>query len=260
MRLCGERALVTGGGSGLGRALTLALVGLGAEVWIVGRTPETLAGTRELAAERADRVHPVTCDLRDPDAVQAAVDALPAPPDLLVNNAAGAYVALAEDVSPRGFAAVVDASLTSVFHVSRAWMLARREAGGGGVVVNVSSATVDGGSPGTVHSGAAKAGVVSMTKTLAIEWARYGIRVNAVAAGAFETEGAARQIWSDEAIRDRIVRAVPLRRIAAVEEIVGPCLFLLSTAASYVTGDVLRVDGGWALNPWLYIDPEDADR
>jgi NAD(P)-dependent dehydrogenase (short-subunit alcohol dehydrogenase family) len=251
-------ALVTGGGSGLGRALTLALASDGVDVLVVGRTEAKLLETAELAATLPGRVTTAVCDLRDADAVAALFAATEDVPYILVNNAAGAFVAFAEEISPSGWNAVVSSTLNSTFYVSSAWMKARvAQAGGGGVILNVSSATCAGGSPGTVHSGAAKSGVTSMTKSLAAEWGRYGIRVNALEAGAFHTEGGATQIWSDPSISERIERKVVLGRIADLDEMVQPARFLISPAASYMTGSIVKVDGGWSLNPWLYISPDD---
>lgn len=251
-------ALITGGGSGLGQAMALSLANSGVAVTIVGRTEEKLRQTVGLAAAAPIPVDYVVCDLRDPDAVAAMFDSMESVPYVLVNNAAGAFVAFAEDVSPSGWLAVVNSTLNSTFFVSSAWMKARRRTcGGGGVILNISSATCAGGSPGTVHSGAAKSGVTSLSKTLAVEWARFGIRVNALEAGAFHTEGGATQIWAKPHIAERIESSVALGRIADLDEIVQPALFLVSPGASYMTGSIVRVDGGWSLNSWLYISPED---
>lgn len=253
-----QSALITGGGSGLGREMALRLAADDVHVTVVGRTLEKLKETAELAADLPGPVDVEVCDLRDPEAVQAMVDRLDWVPHILVNNAAGAFVAFAEDISPSGWMAVVDSTLNSTFHMSRAWMKGRHAQGDpSGVILNISSATCAGGSPGTVHSGAAKSGVTSMTKTLAVEWARYGIRVNALEAGAFMTEGAASQIWSQPHIAERIESNIPLGRIADLDEMVEPALFLISSKSSYMTGSIVRVDGGWALNPWLYISPDD---
>lgn len=251
-------AIVTGGGTGLGRAITLRLAAAGIDVWIAGRRGELLEETRELAGPNGSRVHPHPCDLRDPEACAGLVAAVTGPgAAMLVNNAAGAYVALAEDVTPNGWRAVVEASLNAPFYVTSAWAKRRISEGGGGVVLNIASATTDGGSPGTVHSGVAKSGLVSMTKTLAREWARYKIRVNALSPGPFETPGVADWIWNKKTIRDRVENAVPLGYIAPLDEIVEPALFLLSRAARYATGTVLKVDGGWTLTDWLYISPNE---
>jgi NAD(P)-dependent dehydrogenase (short-subunit alcohol dehydrogenase family) len=255
-----ERAIVTGGGTGLGRELALRLADAGVDVWIAGRRPEPLEETKLLAADRPGGVFPVPCDLRDPEACAALVAAVDGDgAGLLVNNAAGTFVAPAEDVTPNGWRAVIEASLNAPWYVTRAWAQRRIGAGAGGVVLNIASATTDGGSPGTVHSGAAKAGLVSMTKTLATEWARFGIRVNALSPGAFDTPGAAEWIWSRERIRERIESAVPLGYVAPLDEIVEPALFLLSRQSRYATGSVLKVDGGWTLTDWLYVHPDDAE-
>jgi len=252
-------ALVTGGGTGLGRGLALRLAAAGVDVWIAGRRRELLEETRDIAGAEAGRVHPYPCDLRDPAACVELVEAVdgPAGAGILVNNAAGTFTALAEDVSPNGWHAVIDATLNAPFYVTSAWAKRRIRDGAGGVVLNIASATTDGGSPGTVHSGAAKSGLISMTKTLAAEWARFGIRVNALSPGPFETSGAADWIWTDKAIRERVVSAVPLGYIAPVDEVVDPALFFLSKAARYATGSVLKLDGGWTLTDWLYIRPND---
>jgi NAD(P)-dependent dehydrogenase (short-subunit alcohol dehydrogenase family) len=251
-------ALVTGGGTGLGQALALRLVAAGIEVAIVGRRLEPLIETRNLAGDAADRLRLHTCDLRDAEACTDLIEEI-GETGMLVNNAAGTFVAKAEDISPNGWRAVVDSTLNAPFYVTSAWGKRRIREGQGGVVVNIASATTDGGSPGTVHSGAAKAGLISMTKTLAMEWARFGIRVNALSPGPFETPGAASWIWKQDRIRARVESSVPLGYIAPLDEIVHPALFLLSTAARYATGSVLKVDGGWTLTHWLYVHPDDLE-
>lgn len=253
-------AIVTGGGTGLGRALALKLAEAGVDVWAAGRRLEPLEETQELAGHNSHRIHPYACDLRDPKACVALAEAVsPAGAGMLVNNAAGAFVAFAEDISPNGWRAVIDSSLNAPFYMTSAWGKRRIREGGGGVVLNIASATTDGGSPGTVHSGAAKSGLISMTKTLATEWARFGIRVNALSPGPFETAGAADSIWKERSTRDRVEGAVPLGYIASLDEIVDPALFLLSKAARYANGTVLKIDGGWTLTDWLYIRPSEGE-
>jgi len=253
-------AIVTGGGTGLGRAITLRLAEAGVDVWIAGRRIELLEETKALAGANANRIHPRACDLRDSEACTEFVEAIESGgPAMLVNNAAGAYVALAEEVTANGWRAVIDASLNAPFYITSAWGKRRIREGGGGVVLNIASATTDGGSPGTVHSGAAKSGIVSLTKTLAVEWARYKIRVNALSPGAFDTPGVADWIWNKPEILDRVEGAIPLGYIAPLDEILEPALFLLSRAARYATGTVLKVDGGWTLTDWLYIRPGNGE-
>jgi NAD(P)-dependent dehydrogenase (short-subunit alcohol dehydrogenase family) len=253
-------AIVTGGGSGLGRVLALKLARDGLKVYVWGRREDALDQTAQLAVDLPGTIMPVVCDVSDPDQVDAAVAASTdesGVPGILVNNAAGAFVQFAEKISPRGWHVVLSASLHGVFLTSGSWCRARVESATGGVILNVTSATTDNGSPGTAHSGAAKAGVTSLTKSLAVEWSRWGIRVNAIAPGAFTTGAGAEQIWTDSSIEDRIRSAIPLGRFADVEDIAEPARFLLSRGANYITGAVLKVDGGWTLNPWLYETPDD---
>jgi NAD(P)-dependent dehydrogenase (short-subunit alcohol dehydrogenase family) len=253
-----DSAIVTGGGSGLGQALALALAADGLTVYVWGRRAEKLAETVSLAEDLAGRVVSVVCDVSVPEQVQEAIAASASgseTPGILVNNAAGAFVQMAEEISPNGWNAVMSATLNGVFYCSTSWCRARVATSGGGVILNVTSATTDNGSPGTAHSGAAKAGVHSLTKSLALEWSRWGIRVNAIAPGAFLTGGGAEQIWTDDSIEQRILNSVPLGRFADVEEIVEPAQFLVSAGARYMTGAVVKVDGGWTLNKWLYQTP-----
>jgi len=253
-------AIVTGGGSGLGRTLALKLARDGLDVYIWGRRVEPLEETSRLGANLRGTITPIVCDVSDSEQVDAAIAASTGDsgvPAILVNNAAGAFVQFAEKISPNGWHAVLSASLHGVFLTSSAWCRARVDHATGGVILNVTSATTDNGSPGTAHSGAAKAGVTSLTKSLALEWARWGIRVNAIAPGVFTTGAGAEQIWSNASIEDRIRSSIPLRRFANVDDIAEPARFLLSRGAGYITGAVLKVDGGWTLNQWLYETPVD---
>jgi NAD(P)-dependent dehydrogenase (short-subunit alcohol dehydrogenase family) len=171
--------------------------------------------------------------------------------DILVNNAAGNFICRAEDLSPNGWNAVVGIVLNGSFFCARSvgrHMIAR---GHGGAIVSVLANYVWTGSPGTIHSAAAKAGVMSMTQTLAVEWARHRIRVNAVAPGPIESPGAAKQLWSTQEAVERIVATVPLGRWGKPEEVAEAVVFLVSPQAGFVTGETLTIDGG----AWLGRGP-----
>ena len=162
--------------------------------------------------------------------------------DILINNAAGNFVSRAEELSPNGWNAVIGIVLNGSFYCSRAvgrHMIGR---GKGGAIVSILANYVWTGSAGTIHSAAAKAGVMSMTQTLAVEWASHGIRVNAVAPGPVESPGAAKQLWSTPEAVQRITDMVPLKRWGRPEEIADAVAFLV--APGYITGEILTVDGG----------------
>jgi NAD(P)-dependent dehydrogenase (short-subunit alcohol dehydrogenase family) len=244
-------AIVTGGGTGIGLAIARRFASLGARVVIASRTAQNLAaGAAALQADgvvdgRGFITSPV--DVRHPDQVDALVSrALDAfgRIDILVNNAAGNFICRAEDLSPNGWNAVVGIVLNGSFLCSRAvgrHMIAR---GGGGSIVSILANYVWTGSAGTVHSAAAKAGVLSMTQTLAVEWAPHGIRVNAVAPGPIESPGAARQLWNSPEAVQRITRLVPLGRWGRAEEVADAVAFLASPLAGFITGEALTIDGG----------------
>lgn len=243
----GKIAVVTGGGSGMGRAMALEFARLGAAVVVAGRRPEPLEETIALIEDDGGYGHAKPTDVRDADQVDALVaDAVKrfGRVDVLVNNAAGNFISRAEDLSPNGWTAVVGIVLNGSFFCSRAVGRHMISRGQGGAIVSVLANYVWSGSPGTIHSAAAKAGVLAMTQTLAVEWARFRIRVNAVAPGPIDTAGAATQLWSSpEAVR-RITESVPLGRWGQPSEVADAVAFLVSPLASYITGDTLTIDGG----------------
>jgi citronellol/citronellal dehydrogenase len=242
-------AIVTGGGSGIGLVTAIELVRLGAKVAICGRTEEKLAAaTKQIAAVHAagsDRVRAAVCDIREPAQVESFVKDVVdtwGRVDILVNNAGGQFPSPAQRISPNGFLAVVRNNLVGTFHMSRE-VANQTMIKTGGRIVNV-IANIYRGFPGMVHTGAARAGVENMTMTLAVEWAQFGIRVNAVAPGLILSSGTAQ--YPPQLI-ERAVAETPLKRAGTVEEVAASIIFLASPAAQYVTGATLRVDGAQSL-------------
>jgi peroxisomal 2,4-dienoyl-CoA reductase len=198
---------------------------------------------REIAAKGVRGV-PLAGDVRDPGAVDQVVAAAAAAfgrIDIIINGAAGNFVCLAENLSPNGFGAVVDIDLKGTFHVSRAALPHLKVRGGS--LINISATLHYLGTVGQAHAAAAKAGVDSLTRTLAAEWGRYGIRVNGVAPGPTEdTEGVRRLTMGPS--RDAAIAQCPLGRLATIDDVTQAVVFLCSGAASFVTGVTLVVDGG----------------
>lgn len=243
----GQATLITGGGTGLGLEIARVLARGGASVALASRSLEHLdEGAESLRSEGLDaKTYP--CDVRHIHAVRRLVRAVETdlgPIRIVVNNAAGNFVRPAEDLPEKAFANVVDIVLNGTFYVSRAAGKAMIEHGNGGAILNVVATYAWTGGPGTVHSACAKAGVLAMTRTLAAEWARHGIRVVAIAPGPFESKGSADRLWPSEELEERVRRSIPLGRFASREEVAGAAAWLLSESASYVTGECLTLDGG----------------
>jgi len=252
----GRAAIVTGGGSGLGRAIALELARLGAGVVVAGRREEALAETVGLIDERGGQALAQPTDVREPEAVDSLVAATVerfGSVDILVNNAAGNFVVKAEDLSPNGWRAVVGIVLDGSFLCSRAAGRRMIEQGEGGAILSVIASYAWTGGPGTVHSAAAKAGVLALTRTLAVEWAGHGIRVNCICPGPTDTEGAGAALWPNEEDRGRVAATVPLVGLASPEEVAVWAAALCSPYAGYITGETLTIDGGHWLEQESYL-------
>ena len=247
-------AIVTGGGTGLGLAIAKRMGELGADIAIGSRQAAHLEhGTADLRHAGLDPLA-VQVDVRKPEQVDEMVTRVVrhfGHIDILINNAAGNFICRAEDLSPNGWNAVVGIVLNGSFYCARAvgrHLIAR---GRGGSIVSILANYIWTGSAGTVHSAAAKAGVMSMTQTLAVEWASHNIRVNAVAPGPSETPGAAEKLWSTPDAVRRITETIPLKRWGKPEDVADAVTFLVSDHASFITGEILTIDGG----SWLGKGP-----
>jgi len=250
--LAGQVCVVSGAGSGLGRATALELARLGADVAGCGRRSEPLEETAEMAAGLEGSFRHASLDIRDEEAVDAFIGGVVEREgrlDLLVNNAGGQFLSPAEAITPKGFRTVIELNVQGTWLMTQAAAAKAFIPQNGGKVVSV-TLTPHNGMPGMVHSGAARAAVENMMRTLSIEWARFQIKLCAVAAGQFDTETLRTKYPS--VVVDNVSRTVPLQRLGRPEEMAWLIAFLASPGGDFLSGAVLSLDGArdnW-FGPW----------
>lgn len=238
-----QTVLVTGGGSGIGLAIARELGELGAKIAICGRDAARLASARAELESTGIAVHAATCDIREPEQVAALVSGTLerfGAIDALVNNAGGQFPSPVEGMSYKGWRAVIENNLNGTFLVTKTVGEAAMLPRGRGRIVNI-VANMWRGFPGMAHTGAARAGVVNLTQSLAIEWATKGILVNAVAPGTIRSTGTDRY---PPGLMEKAIAATPLKRMGTLEDVSRAVVYLLSPAGDWITGETLCVDGG----------------
>jgi NAD(P)-dependent dehydrogenase (short-subunit alcohol dehydrogenase family) len=261
----GQVVLITGGGTGLGAEAAAAFAGLGAQVVIAGRTPETLDAVASSIAGLGGRCLAVPTNIREPDQVDALRDRVYGDfgrVDHLINNAGGQFPALPTAISDNGWRAVVDLNLNGTWNMTSRFMVPMAEAGSGSIVNVVHTFSFERGAPMFVHSGAARAGVVNMVKTLAPYLMRRGVTINAFAPGVFNTPGMVSSELetvgrSAEGFTDELVAEGTTVRLGTVDEMAAMLLFLCSPAARYVSGATIIADGASMMTNWVNFFGED---
>ena len=244
--LKGQRILVTGGGTGLGKVMAERFLELGAEVFICGRRKSVCDATAfELADKTGGQVTSYGVDIRNAAAVDEMVEDIfkAAPLTGLVNNAAGNFISRTEDLSPKGFDAVANIVMHGTFYVTHAvgkrWIAARQR----GSVVSIIVTWVDNSGPFVVPSAMSKAAIATMTRSLAVEWGRYGIRLNAIAPGVFPTEGASKRLRPGEEPGEHTRKVNPMGRFGRMDELQNLATFLLADGCEWLNGETIAVDG-----------------
>ena len=244
--LKGRRILVTGGGTGLGKGMAESFLRLGAELFICGRRKSVCEATAaELMRKHGGKIGVYGVDIRDAAAVDAMVGDIFASGPLtdLVNNAAGNFISRTEDLSPRGFDAVANIVMHGTFYVTQAVGKRWIEGHHRGNVVSIVVTWVYNGSPYVVPSVMSKSAVHAMTMSLATEWAKYGIRLNAIAPGVIPTEGASKRLSPGEGPNDRTIKSNPMGRVGTIEELQNLATFLIAPGCDWLTGETITLDG-----------------
>ncbi|SDJ18703.1 2,4-dienoyl-CoA reductase [Salimicrobium halophilum] len=250
-----QTVIVTGGSSGMGLAMASHFYEQGANVVITGRNKEKLDEAMKEMKDQ-DRILRIVMDVRDPEDVKRMVETTHesyGTIDHLINNAAGNFIQKAEDMSPNGWKSVIDIVLNGTFYCSQEvanyWIEKERS----GNILNMVATYAWNAGAGVVHSASAKAGVLTMTRTLAVEWGRrYGMRINAIAPGPIERTGGADKLFQSEKAYQRTLDSVPLGRLGTPEEIAKLAGFILSEDAAYMNGEVVTLDGGQWLNQFPF--------
>jgi NAD(P)-dependent dehydrogenase (short-subunit alcohol dehydrogenase family) len=242
-----KRILITGGGTGLGKAMAHRFLELGATVYICGRREEVIQKTAaELSAATKGEIHAFPCDVRNLDAVETMIDSIwkDGPLDILVNNAAGNFIARTEELSPRAFESVIGIVLLGTLHATlacgRRWLKEKHK----GTVLSISATYAPVGSAYVVPSAISKAGVEALTRSLAVEWGDRGIRMNAIAPGPIPTPGAFSRLMPRPELEAHALDRNPLHRFGTTEELANLAAFLVSDGSGYINGEVIRMDGG----------------
>jgi NAD(P)-dependent dehydrogenase (short-subunit alcohol dehydrogenase family) len=242
-----KRILITGGGTGLGKGMARRFLELDATVYICGRRKEVLSQTEaELGRVAEGKIHSLSCDVRHTQAVEEMIETIwkDGPLDVLVNNAAGNFLARTEDLSARAFEAVIGIVLMGAINLTMACGRRWLKAGHPGTVLNIAATYWNSGSAYVVPSAMAKAGVVALTRSLAVEWSNRRIRMNAIAPGPIPTEGAFSRLLPRPELEQFARQRNPLGRFGTVEELADLAAFLVSDGCGYLNGEVVTMDGG----------------
>jgi NAD(P)-dependent dehydrogenase (short-subunit alcohol dehydrogenase family) len=245
--LAGKRILVTGGATGLGKSMGKRFLELGASLYICGRREEVLAeAADELRKATGGTVKTFSCDVRKNELVEAMIESFwqDGPIDVLVNNAAGNFICRTEELSIGAFEAVIGIVLMGTLHVTMACGRRWLKEGHKATVLNITTTYAESGSPYVVPSAMAKAGVLNMTRSLAVEWGKRGIRFNAIAPGPIPTEGAFSRLMPAKSLEEMAKKRNPLGRFGTHEELADLAAFLVSDYSGYINGEQIVMDGG----------------